>query len=64
MCHDQTEDWQRVLTCLSIDAFLHRADSWAQLRKTRERWKRPNDFWTAVEKAMPSYTAAPKKAKY
>jgi hypothetical protein len=47
----------------SIYAALQRADSWAQLRKTLRRWKLPNDFWTAVEKGMQSYVAAPKKAK-
>jgi hypothetical protein len=63
MFHDQTEDWRHILTCPSIDAALHRADSWTQLRKTLKRWKIQNDFWTAVEKGMQSYVTAPKKAK-
>jgi hypothetical protein len=63
MYHDQTEDWRHVCTCSSIDAALHRADSWVQLRQTLQCWKLTNDFWKAVEKRMQSYVAAPKKAK-
>jgi hypothetical protein len=37
MCHDQTEDWQYVLTCLLVDMALHRADSWVQLRNSLQR---------------------------
>jgi hypothetical protein len=63
MCNDQTEDWRQLLKCPLIYSALHRADSWAQLRKTLKRWKIPNDFLTAVDKGMQSYVTAPKKAK-
>jgi hypothetical protein len=46
-----------------VDAALHRAASWGQLRKSLPCFKLPNDFWTAVEKGMQAYIADPKKAK-
>jgi hypothetical protein len=52
-----------MLTCPSLDAALHIADSSGQLRKNLQLWNLPVDFWTAVEKGTQSYRSDPKKAK-
>jgi hypothetical protein len=64
MCQNQTEDWRHVIKCPSLDAALHRADLWGQLRKGLQRWKLPVEFWTSVEKGTQSYIYDQKKEKY
>jgi hypothetical protein len=64
MCHNEKGDWWHVLSCPSLDAALHRAESWKKLKKSMERWKLPQDLWTAVEMGIWSYIKMPAKAKY
>jgi hypothetical protein len=61
MCNCETEDWRHVLTCGSIDAYLHRAVSSGKLRKSMDRWHLPQDFWTTIEKGVNHYTERPHK---
>jgi hypothetical protein len=56
MCNCEAEDWRHVLTCVSIDASLHRAASWENIRKSMERWHLPPYFWTMIEKGINHYT--------
>jgi hypothetical protein len=50
LCNSQYEDWRHVISCQSIDAELLRADSWSKLKKAMDKWKIPNDVWTAIQK--------------
>jgi hypothetical protein len=52
MCGEEKEDWRHVMTCQSLDASLHRADSWGKVKKDMSIWKLPNDFWTAIQKGL------------
>jgi hypothetical protein len=59
MCEKEKEDWRRVMTCRSLDASLHRADSWEKVKKDIASWQLPNDFWTAVQKGSKFYIDHP-----
>jgi hypothetical protein len=52
MCGEEKEDWRHIMTCRSLDASLHRADSWEKVKKDMSIWKLPNDFWTAIQKGL------------
>jgi hypothetical protein len=47
------------MTCRSLDASLHRADSWENVKKDMAIWQLPNDFWTAVQKGLQFYIDHP-----
>jgi hypothetical protein len=47
------------MTCRSLDASLHRADSWEKLKKDMAIWQLWNDFWTAVQKGVQIYIDHP-----
>jgi hypothetical protein len=47
------------MTCRSLDASLHRADSWEKVKKDMAIWHLPNDFWTAVQKGVQLYIDHP-----
>jgi hypothetical protein len=61
MCNCETEDWRYVLTCVSLDASIHRAASLVKLKKSMERWHLTPDFWTTREKGINHYTEQPHK---
>jgi hypothetical protein len=61
MCNCDTEDWQHVLKCSSLDVSLHGAASWVKLKKSMERWHLPPDFWTTIEKGINHCTGQPNK---
>jgi hypothetical protein len=64
MCQNQTEDWRNVLTCPSLEAALHIADSWGQLQKSPQRWKLPVDFSGQLwKRELRPCISDPKKAK-
>jgi hypothetical protein len=47
------------MKCRSLDASLHRADSWEKVKKDLAIWKLPNDFWTAIQKGLHHYIDHP-----
>jgi hypothetical protein len=59
MCGEEKEEWIQVMTCRSLDASLHRADSREKVKKDMAIWKLPNDFWTAVQKGAQFYIDHP-----
>jgi hypothetical protein len=59
MCGEENEDWRHIVTCISLDASLHRSDSWEKVKKDIAIWKLPNDFWTAVQKGLQFYIDHP-----
>jgi hypothetical protein len=59
ICGEKNKDWRHVMTCRSLDASLHRADSWEKVKKDMEIWQRPNEFWTAVQKGLQFYINHP-----
>jgi hypothetical protein len=46
------EDWRYIITCKSLDASLHRMESWIKVKKAMKAWKTPPDFWIAIEKGI------------
>jgi hypothetical protein len=61
MCGDDKEDWRHVITCRSLDASLHRADSWEKVKKDMAIWQLPPDFWTTVQKGLQLYIDHPQQ---
>jgi hypothetical protein len=59
MCGEEKEEWRHVMTCRSLDASLHRADSWEKVKKDMSIWQLPNDFWTAMQKGLQFYIDHP-----
>jgi hypothetical protein len=59
MCEEEKEDWRHVMTFKSLDASLHRADSWGKVKKDMAIWQLPNDFSTAVQKCLQFYIYHP-----
>jgi hypothetical protein len=59
MCGEEKEDWRHAMTCRSLDASLHRADSWEKVNKDMVIWQLPNDFWTAIQKCVQFYIDHP-----
>jgi hypothetical protein len=47
------------MTCRSLDASLHRADSWEKVKKDMAIWQLPNNFWTTVQTGLQFYTDHP-----
>jgi hypothetical protein len=52
MCGEEKEDWWHFMSCSSLDASLHRVDSWEKVKKDMEIWKLPNGFWTVIQKGL------------
>jgi hypothetical protein len=61
MCGDAHEDWRHIITCKSLDASLHRTESWTKLKKSMIAWRIPPDFWIAIEKGINHYAKHPLK---
>jgi hypothetical protein len=59
MCGEEKEDWRHIMICVSLDASLHRADSWEKVKKDMAIWQLPNDFWTIVQKGLKFYIDHP-----
>jgi hypothetical protein len=47
------------MTCRSLDAPLHRADSQEKVKKDMAIWQLPNILWTAVQKCLQFYIDHP-----
>jgi hypothetical protein len=52
MCGEEKEEWMHVIPCRSLDAALHRANSWGKVKKDMAIWQLPNDLWTTVQKGL------------
>jgi hypothetical protein len=61
MCGDAHEDWRHVITCKSLDASLHRTESWTKVKKAMKVWRIPPYFWISIEKVINHYAAHPLK---
>jgi hypothetical protein len=61
MCGDAGEDWRHIITCKSLDASLHRTESWTKVKKAMKAWRIPIYFWIAIEKGINHYAAHPLK---
>jgi hypothetical protein len=61
MCGDAHEDWRHIITCKSLDASLHRSESWNKVKKSTTSWRIPQDFCTAIEKGINHYATYPIK---
>jgi hypothetical protein len=61
MCGEAHEDWRHIITCKSLDASLHRTESWTKVKKAMKAWRIPADFWIAIEKGINHYAAHPLK---
>jgi hypothetical protein len=59
MCGDAHEDWRHIITCKSLDASLHRTESWTKVKKAMKVWKTPPTFWIAIEKGINHYATHP-----
>jgi hypothetical protein len=59
MCGEEKEDWMHVMTYISLEASLHRADSWGKVKKDMAIWQLPNNFWTAIQKGLQFYIHHP-----
>jgi hypothetical protein len=59
MCGEEKEYWRNFMTCRSLDASLHREDSWEKVKKDMEIWKLPNYFLTALQKGLQFYIDHP-----
>jgi hypothetical protein len=55
------EDRRHVMSCQSIDAERLRPDPWSKLKKAMDKWKIPNDVWTAIQKGVQHYMQHPAK---
>jgi hypothetical protein len=61
MCGDAHKDWRHIITCKSLGASLHRAESWTKVKKSMKVWKTPPDFWIVIEKVIDHYATHPLK---
>jgi hypothetical protein len=61
MCGEAHEDWRHIITCKSLDASLHRMESWTKVKKAMKSWKSPPDFWIGIEKGINHYATHPLK---
>jgi hypothetical protein len=64
MCNCETEDWRHVLTCGSIDASFHRAESWVN---SKSRWSGgiyPHTYGRRYRRALPTTRNNHTNAKY
>jgi hypothetical protein len=61
MCGDAHEYWRHIITGKSLDASLHRTESWTKLKVAMKVWKIPPDFLIAIEKGIHHYATHPLK---
>jgi hypothetical protein len=61
MCGDAHEDWRYIITCKSLDASLHRTESWTKVKRAMKAWRILPDFWIAIEKGINHYSTHPLK---
>jgi hypothetical protein len=49
------------VACKSLDARLHRTESWTQVKNSMTAWRIPPDFWITIEKGINHYPIYPLK---
>jgi hypothetical protein len=53
------EDWRHILSCTSLYASLHSAESWSSVKLVMKTWKLVPDFWTAIDNGVNHYIKYP-----